>query len=261
VSLVWDEAAWGRLGDELARWAPATATLWWRDDDAGDASPALERLLALADATGCPLALAVVPAWLTPAGVAAIRRAPPAIHVFQHGYAHADHEPAPVPPTRQRKAELGAGRPAPVVLAELAAGWARLAQQLPERLRAVLVPPWNRIAPAVCAALPGAGYRMLSTFGPRARAEPAPGLRALNCHVDPIRWREDRQFVGATTTLDQLAAHLAGRRQRRVDPDEPTGLLTHHREWPEPAWTFLARLLPRLRAHPAVAFPAIGAAG
>ncbi|MEK9660397.1 MAG: hypothetical protein VW644_01455, partial [Alphaproteobacteria bacterium] len=42
-------APWDALAAELDVWAAAgrTATLWWRDDDADAASPALERLLAL----------------------------------------------------------------------------------------------------------------------------------------------------------------------------------------------------------------------
>ena len=52
------------LERELDAWAAAgrTATLWWRDDDAAGATPALERLLALADELATPLALAVIPA-------------------------------------------------------------------------------------------------------------------------------------------------------------------------------------------------------
>ena len=36
--------------------------LWWRDDDAADAGPALDRLLQVCHKTAAPLALAVVPA-------------------------------------------------------------------------------------------------------------------------------------------------------------------------------------------------------
>ncbi len=37
-----------------------------------------------------------------------------------------------------------------------------------------------------------------------------------------------------------------------VDPDEPTGLLTHHLEHDEPCWAFIDRLLEETRGHPAV---------
>jgi predicted deacetylase len=259
VTDTWDAAAWERLRAELDRWPPGVATVWWRDDDAGTGGPAFDRLLALAAAHAAPLALAVVPAWLEEPAAAAIRDAPPGVHVLQHGYAHQNHEPPGPDGSRGKPAELGAARPVAAALAELAIGWARLATRLPTRLRAVLVPPWNRIAPGVRDALPGAGYRVLSTFGPRATAVPSAGLRALNAHVDPIQWRAGKRFGGAAWTLEQMTAHLADRRLGRVDRAEPTGLLTHHRDMPPAAWAWLDALLGHLRVHPAVAFPALDA--
>ena len=153
----WDEPAWERLRAELDRWAPGTATVWWRDDDAGGASAAFDRLLTLAATHPVPLALAVVPAWLDEAVAAQIRAAPAGVRVLQHGYAHQNHEPPGADRARGKPAELGSARPPAVALTELAAGWARLSTFLPLRLRPALVPPWNRIAPAIRDALPGAG--------------------------------------------------------------------------------------------------------
>jgi hypothetical protein len=98
---------------------------------------------------------------------------------------------------------------------------------------------------------------MLSTFGPRATRLAAPGLHALNTHVDPIQWRADKRFGGPAWTLDQITAHLEARRAGRVDAAEPTGLLTHHRDFSPTAWASLDELLGRLRAHPSVRFPAL----
>jgi predicted deacetylase len=255
VTDAWDAGAWQRLSAELDRWPPKGATLWWRDDDAGGAAPAFDQLLALAEARGAPLALAVVPAWLEGSVAAAIREGPAGVRVVQHGYAHHNHEPRPPDGTRGKPAELGAARPPEAALAELAAGWARLAALVPGRLRPALVPPWNRIAPAIQAVLPTRGYRILSTFGPRPAAPAGQALRALNTHVDPIQWRTGRRFGGAAWALDHITAHLAARREARVDPTEPTGLLTHHRDLTPPAWAWLDELLGRLQAHPAVSFP------
>src|SRR5262245_41954303 len=83
VTDAWDARAWDRLQAELARWPPGSATLWWRDDDAGAASPAFDRLLTMAAAHAVPLALAVVPAWLEAAVAAQIREAPPGVHVLR----------------------------------------------------------------------------------------------------------------------------------------------------------------------------------
>ena len=141
------------------------------------------------------------------------------------------------------------------VLAEIAEGHQRLRVAFSARCLPGFVPPWNRIAAEVVAALPPLGYRALSTFGPRPTAEPAAGLLQVNCHVDPIVWREGKRFAGAGPTLVRLRSHLVARRGGRVDPAEPTGLLTHHHDLTPPFWEFLANLLRRLSEHPAVAFP------
>jgi hypothetical protein len=258
----WDEAAWAAFARELRAWRDAgrVATFWWRDDDAGRPDPGFERLLALAATTGQPLGLAVVPAWLTPEVAAALHEVPPRVTVLQHGWAHANHEPASAPPGagKPKPAECGAARPAAAVLAEASAGWARLTAAVGARALPVFVPPWNRIAPAVRDGLTAAGYRALSTFGPRDPRDVS-GLRQLNCHADPVVWREGKRFAGCAATLERLRDHLAARREGRVDPTEPTGLLTHHRDMAADFWGFLEEWLTRLRDHPAVRFPPIPA--
>lgn len=257
-----DGAAWQAFAAELGVWQAAgrVATFWWRDDDAGRPHPGLERLLALAATTGVPLGLAVVPAWLVPEVAGAIRNAPPHVVALQHGWAHANHETAPPPGGgKLRPAECGAARPAELVLAELRTGWQTLAAAVGPRAHPVLVPPWNRIAPPVLRGLPELGYRALSAFGPREAAEAPAGLPRVNCHADPIVWREDKRFAGSGAALERLRGHLADRREGRADPAEPTGLLTHHRDMTPGFWEFLEEWLGRVRAHPAAAFPGLPA--
>ncbi len=54
------DTLWVALNAELDAWAAAgrTATLWWRDDDAGAMNDALDRLLRLRGARDVPIALA-----------------------------------------------------------------------------------------------------------------------------------------------------------------------------------------------------------
>jgi hypothetical protein len=255
VTDAWDAAAWAELRAELDRWPPGTATLWWRDDDAGAAGSAFDRLLALVETHAAPIALAVVPAWLDESVAAGIRTGPAGLRVVQHGWAHRNHEPPAPDGTRGKPAELGATRVPETALAELATGWARLAALVPTRLRPALVPPWNRVADNIRNALPAAGYRVLSTFGPRPTPASDARLREVNPHVDPIQWRAGKRFRGPAWTFDQIRRHLADRRAGHVDPAEPTGLLTHHRDLSAPAWACLDALLGHLRAHPAVVFP------
>ena len=243
-----------RLDDELAHWADVgrVATLWWRDDDAVAMTPALAPLLELARAHEVPVALAVVPALLDGSLVAAVA-ATPHCSIVQHGYAHRNHAPAGA-----KSQELGAERPLDIVLAELAAGRDLLRTACGARFEPVLVPPWNRIDPHVVAELQGRGFVGLSTFGPRTRRDAAPGLVCCNAHADPIAWRDDRRFVGAVRALDAVLEHLARRRQGAVDPDEPTGLLTHHQVFDAEAWRFVGELLVRTRRHPAARWMSVG---
>ncbi|MBS0523497.1 MAG: polysaccharide deacetylase family protein [Proteobacteria bacterium] len=224
-------SSWAAIDEELARWRDAgrTPTLWWRDDDAVDATPALERLLALQRTHGVPLALAVVPAGATPALAARLSQAP-GIDLLQHGYAHTNHAPA-----GEKKAELGPERPAMLVLGELGTGWLALERLFGPSALPVLVPPWNRIAPGLVPALLEIGFRGLSTFGIRPRSRVVSGWVQVNTHIDLIDWRT-RRFAGTESVLGDFARALAS---ARTEADEPLGLLSHHLAMDEAAWDFL----------------------
>lgn len=233
---------WVGLDAELDAWRTAgrTATLWWRDDDAIEPTPALDRLLALGVGRA-PIALAVIP---EPTGVDLARRlaTAPFARVVQHGWRHKNHRPA-----GERSAEYAADRSLDVMSAELARGREHLKDLFGARFLPVLVPPWNRIDDTVVGALPGLGYRALSLFGARKPA----ALTLVNTHADPIAWKGNRGFVGDAKALSDVTEHLAARRAGTVDPDEPTGLLTHHLGHDDALWRFLDTLLARTAAHPA----------
>ncbi len=237
--------SWDGLDRELDAWANAgrRATLWWRDDDAVEPTPALARLLALGRNQRVPLAIAVIPARALP-GLAAVLLGHPTVTPVQHGYAHRNHGAAGA-----KRGELGAARPLAARERELGLGRRLMGELFGPAALAVLVPPWNRIDPALIARLPRLGFRGLSSYGPRAAAEPAPGLIQVNTHLDIIDWRGSRGFVGEEKALGQLIAHLCARRTRSVDPAEPTGLLTHHLAHDAGAWDFVAALLPRIMRH------------
>jgi hypothetical protein len=210
--------------------------VWWRDDDAGRDHPALGRLLDLAACHDLPLALAVVPMWLEPAAQGRIAASAQAT-VLQHGFAHANHGPRAA-----KSIELGK-RGLNVIQSELERGRALLADAFGCAFLAVLVPPWNRLDECLIERLGACGFIGLSTFGPRALPEAAPGVAQVNAHLDPIDWRGTRLFVGEVAALTRLVAVL--------DADEPIGILSHHLAMDEEGWAFLDRLLRVLAAHPA----------
>lgn len=240
------EANWRDLDRELAAWAASgrTATFWWRDDDAVAPSTALDRLLDLAATDATPLALAVIPAGTGPA-LADSLRAHPGVAVLQHGYAHRNHAPA-----NEKKAELGAHRAPAEVTATLAQGRDRLRTLFATQFLPVLVPPWNRIDPALVPALPGLGFSSLSTYGGKAQP-PADSLAIIDTHVDIVDWRNGRGFVGEAAALALAIRHLAARRRGETACDEVTGLLTHHLVHDQASWAFAAAFITRINAHPA----------
>lgn len=237
---------WASLDEELDAWAQAgrTATFWWRDDDAADRTQALDRLLELAERTRTPIGIAVVPAAATPALISLLD-AHPRTTILQHGWAHVNHAPAGA-----KRIELGGGRPAEAIRSDIVRGCRRLSELLGRPPPPFLVPPWNRIEPEVASDLPSLGFTGLSTYGPRS--EPVRcGLARVNCHIDPIDWRGTRGYVGAERAVEEVVRHLRARRERRLDPDEPTGLLTHHLVADEECWDFAEALLARTTWHDA----------
>lgn len=235
-------ADWDDLSRELDAWNEAglAATFWWRDDDAVAPSDALDRLLATAVETAAPLALAVIPRNAEAALAARIDESGATVGVLQHGYAHANHAGE-----GDKKIELGRERPTEIVIAELGVGWEQLQKLFGPRLLPVVVPPWNCIAPHIVPMLPEMGYRGLSSFGPRRRAEAVRGLTQVNTHIDVIDWKGSRKFVGTDAALTAAIDHLHARRTGAADRDEPTGLLTHHLAHDPPADAFVAAFIRR----------------
>ena len=250
---------WIDLADELEEWEELgmEPTFWWRDDDAGGPSEALDRLIETMD--GEPLGLAVVPhpADGEPVGEALVERlsAPDAsaVRVLQHGYRHINHE---VP--GGRKSEFGFGESEPreqqVILGELRWGRLHLEKLFGEKFLPVLVPPWNRIGNQTRTALTWMGYRGLSTAKPRPRLLAATGVLWCNTHCDPIDWRGSREFVGEETALTQILDHLEARREGDADESEPTGFLTHHLAMDDASWAFAEKLREWVREQPAARF-------
>ncbi|WP_428247589.1 polysaccharide deacetylase family protein [Ferrovibrio sp.] len=234
---------WAALDAELDAWAAAgrKALFWWRDDDAGTLTPALQRLLDLQAANETPLSLAVIPARADADLAEALRRRD-AIAVLQHGFAHHNHAPM-----GEKKAEFPGSRPAQAALADLRQGREALKKLFGYSLRPVLVPPWNRISAALLPHLPRLGLHGLSTFKPRGEAWAAPGLMQVNTHLDPIDWRQGAGFLGETACLDIAIAQL--RQSRETADAEPLGLLTHHAQQDEATWAFAARFIAHTRAH------------
>src|SRR5262249_10803729 len=150
------------------------------------------RLLGAAAVAGglLPLALAVIPARVDTTLPHALSGADHVV-ALQHGYAHTNQAA-----TVGKKAEFGVRRDTPVALQDLRRGSPRLRGLFGDRALPVLVPPWNRIDPAIAGRLGELGIRGLSTYTPRATTSTDGGVIVVNTHVDIINWRDGRRFLG-----------------------------------------------------------------
>ena len=233
-----------RTTAELARWRDEGLTLpvWWRDDDAIEPTPALDRLLGLAEAFTAPLHLAIVP---QPAKLELADRLRGLSGVFAltHGWKHTNH----ALPDR-KKAEFGADRPLPVILQNITAGRERMQELFGEKALPVFTPPWNRIADDVVGRLAPAGYKAISTYTPRAARFAADGLLQVNTHLDPVAWKSGGGLLDPDLLDAQMLRELEARRTGGADNREPYGLLTHHLVQDEATWAFTERLAAMFKA-------------
>ena len=233
---------WGNLEAELALWAShgTPARLWLRDDDAVQPTEALNKLALLTGQFDVPITIAVIPFFVREELMTFVRQ-----HlnfsVALHGHAHTNHAPR-----SEKKCELGLHRARQIVLDELTGDRAKLAGMFDDRFFNMLVPPWNRISPALVAELGSCGLQHLSTFG----WENFPGrgsICQLNTHVDIIDWKGNRGGRDAGELAADLANALARARQKG---GLPVGILTHHLVHDEAAWDFLQALLEFIACNP-----------
>jgi len=220
--------SWSELEDELARRRDAgrPVEFWWRDDDAAALSPAVKTLIAMSASFKIPLALAVIPELGEPELFKLLHER---VTVLQHGTDHRNRAAA-----GEKKTEYPATEPADAALARISDGMGRLRTFAGKKFLPVLAPPWNRLRKDLIAKLPAIGVRGISAYGARASAEPAPGLRQVNTHVDIVAWRRGKRFIGEAEALSKAFGYLSG--------EEPVGWLTHHAVHDNPAWRFLERL-------------------
>ncbi|ORE94416.1 hypothetical protein ATO13_10091 [Stappia sp. 22II-S9-Z10] len=205
--------------------------VWWRDDDAVDVGPRLERTMALAADAGATIALAVIPAGVTDrlltwtAGRA---------HLLQHGVAHTNHQ------RTGKSAELGNARRADAIAAALIA--ARAALEVPHFVPTV-VPPWNRMRDDLAPHLAAAGYTGVSLFGAAPSHTP---LTRVDTHIDPVAWRTDRSLATDAALCDMV--------DRALGQGGPIGLLTHHAVETDAVHDFVKEFVNLVARHPGAAW-------
>jgi hypothetical protein len=237
---------WQALARELDLWHASKRAigLWLRDDDAVAPILALDRLAELSGRFAAPVLLAVIPLQAEPALATALRGMP-LLRPCQHGATHRNHAPA-----GGKKSEFGPERAAAEVDTDIAQGRQRLHDLLGDAVLPIFVPPWNRIAQGHAGRLEALGFAGLSCFRDY-RLGPQGGPRLLNTHIDVMDWHGGRVGRPAAAILEELIAMLAARRQGETG-DIELGLLLHHRDHDQTAWSALTDILSAATAHPVV---------
>jgi hypothetical protein len=223
---------WKPLRDALARYRASGRSLglWWRDDDAIDHTPALDRLERLAHRLSLPVHLAVIPKPATRALAQTVADSEVLVPLV-HGWAHANHAPEGM-----KKSEFG--QPRDGAAEDLRLALARMRMLFDGDVLPVFVPPWNRMDDSYLETLVRLGFRGVSAFTPRQKREPVPGLVQINTHVDLIDWRGTKGLVDPQHLIEQTAGLLDARAQDRADAEEPLGFLTHHLVHTPEIWDF-----------------------
>ncbi len=205
---------------------------WLRDDDAVEPTQPLEDLLTLTERYAIPCTLAIIPARSSDA-LAQRLFTTEHVAVAVHGWSHDNYAP-----DDEKKQELGLHRPLNEVVSELKRGYTLLAQQHAPNFVPLLVPPWNRIDPAIVLELNALGFQGLSTFG----APTSSAIAMVNTHVDIIDWRGSRGGRDAGELVKDIVELIE-------NTQTPIGILTHHLVHDDAAWQFLQQLFSTTSAH------------
>ncbi|WP_257098728.1 polysaccharide deacetylase family protein [Pseudovibrio flavus] len=219
-----------------------TLSFWLRDDDAALVKPKLEQLCTLTAHHNIPLCLAVIPKQVGEE-LPAYLKAFPQVSVAQHGWQHINHQQKSI---GEKAAEFGTRRDIPDALGELEKGRAKLEALFAETFLPFLVPPWNRIDSALAQQLPKVSITGISTFNWTAARYPA--LLQVQSHIDIIKWKKQKRFIGWQAAQDRFALQMA---RRKASPFEPIGILTHHLDHDDGCWGFLEALFAATNDHPA----------
>lgn len=235
---------WQRLLDELDQWHDTghVAEFWWRDDDAIDDSPSLQRLLDLSDRREIPILLAVIPNSARSALADVISRTE-YVDIAQHGCNHENNAAV-----GEKKVELGGRQSDSEILEALKTAQSSLRDLFSGQVTDILVPPWNRIRETLIPHLPELGFFRLSRYRSKSEAD-VPNVSLIDTEIDIIDWRGSRGFLGEGEVISQMTNRLIERRDRRLSG--PMGILTHHLVHDDACWAFMERLGSVLGEHPA----------
>jgi hypothetical protein len=212
--------------------------VFFRADDIAAPGKAFNRLMALFAHHRTPLALAVVPAWITGPRWEQMRRlAEPIPSLWgwhQHGWRHSNHA------LQGKKQEFGPGRSSESLKHDLLRGRRRLEIILGEQFVPIFTPPWNRCGRETLQLLASSNYLAISRSAGASPQAPK-RLPEINVNIDLHTRRKVPPHRAWSDLLGDIAAAIRLGR---------CGFMVHHQRMNRPAFDFLAVLLSQLARHP-----------
>ena len=220
--------------------AGETARFFFRADDVGVPGPNFTRLMEIFRRHRAPLALAVVPAWLTAARWKALKsltRGDDGLYGWhQHGWRHVNHE------AKGRKREFGEARSREQQRQDILRGRRRLERLMAEDFTPFFTPPWNRCSTVTLEILRDLGYYGVSR-SIKSRPSAPDGLPDFPIGVDlHTRGESEEKAAWNALALELEYAVFQG----------PCGIMIHHQRMNEEAFHFLDVLLEVLNRHPGI---------
>jgi hypothetical protein len=229
------------LDRALGSFSDASLAWFFRDDDAGWATPQLERLCGAFACSGIALDLAAIPGALDSATasrlVGLIDQG--VVRVHQHGWQHTNHEPI------GRACEFGASRSAASQCEDISTGSALLLHLLEGRAEPVFVPPWNRCTETTLALLADLGFAAVSRDG-ATQERTATGLLEIGIDVD---WVACLRAGGPEAVAGALASAVGSRTEKGPHHGRPLGVMLHHAVMGSPDVHAVEQLLALLAHH------------
>ena len=230
-----------RLHEAAERWtgnhAPA---VFFRADDIGAGGRAFEALCRLFRHHETPLAMAVVPAWISQVRREQLFHSAPLEEPLwgwhQHGWRHVNWQ------RTGKKSEFGEQRPFEKQWRDIWQGRQKMEEIFLDRFIPVFTPPWNRLSPLTVKIVQQLNFRGISLAGPLPRGARQPsGLANLRVQIDLHTRKAREPEKDYLDLLDELTA-LMGKK-------EPIGIMVHHHRMSLFAFDFLHELLTVLNHH------------
>lgn len=208
--------------------------LFFRADDIGAGSKAFDALCTLFRHHHAPLALAVVPAWLSEArherlfNIARIDESLWSWH--QHGWRHVNWQ------IEGKKCEFGSDRSPEHQHSDIQQGRLKMERVFGPHFVPIFTPPWNRFSPATMKALRKLDFKGISAAPPYPSGTKIPyGFLNLPACID-LHTRKEKD---PERDLERLLEEISSLCRMK----EPAGIIIHHQRMTSFAFEFLDQML------------------